>query len=313
MTKSDASEASFERKLIDPPEEARRDPGQAVARLIQIMAILRSPEGCPWDRAQSLQSLKPFLIEEAYELIEAIDEGDPAHHREELGDVLLQVVFQTEIQRGEGRFDLASVMSELSDKLVFRHPHVFGDLKLESEAALHVMWEAKKQAKRPRTSLMAGIPKGLPALMEAEKLGRRAARVGFDWPEVSGPLRKLEEEKAELLEAMASGDRAAIEAELGDLLLTVTSVARALKVSSEEALRGANRRFKARFEHMEAALEGTGKPLETLSLAELDALWERAKISACFQASHSTKDEPQLQSPAQADEPPRRRGAQEPE
>jgi MazG family protein len=250
-------------------------------RLMDIMTALRSPEGCPWDREQDLETLKPFLIEEAYEVLDAIDSGDHAAHREELGDLLFQVVFQAQIRDEEGAFNLTDVAQTLADKLERRHPHVFGAGASMSREEVRVSWDQIKRAERDEKgrdpSALAGVPAALPALLRADRIGKKAASVGFDWPDTVGVYEKISEEVAEVREAVQSGDRSAIQHEIGDLLLAVTNLSRHLKVEPESALQDANRRFDARFRAVERyALEG-GSEVRELSLSALDSLWERAK------------------------------------
>jgi len=257
--------------------------------LLDIMARLRSPEGCPWDREQTHASLKRYLLEEAYELLDAIDAGDDAALIEELGDVLLQVVFHAQIASETGRFTMADVVDGLVRKLLRRHPHVFGDAHAEDAAAVVRTWEAIKQREKAgreateESSLLDGIPRHLPALLEAEKLQDRAARVGFQWDDVAGAWEKVHEELAELKQASteegeaAEGARARVVEEFGDVLFALVNVARYLQVDPEQALRAANAKFRRRFRHIEARARAQGRRLEDMTLAEMDALWEEAK------------------------------------
>ncbi|MEZ4472523.1 MAG: nucleoside triphosphate pyrophosphohydrolase [bacterium] len=251
--------------------------GQAFGRLVALMARLRAPDGCPWDRRQSLQSLRAYLIEETYEVLEALDDDDPVAHREELGDLLFQVVFQARIREEEGHFDAAAVADGIREKLERRHPHVFGDAQLDDPEAVARSWHAIKAREKPRESALDGIPRGLPALLRAERLGARAARVGFDWPDVEGVLAKLEEEQRELAAARADGDAAAVHHEVGDLLLTVASLARHLGVDPEAALEAANHRFEQRFRGVESRLQAAGGRVQDADAATLDAAWEAVK------------------------------------
>jgi len=247
-------------------------------RLVAIMARLRGPDGCPWDREQTLKSLSPYLLEETYELLEAIDAGDPVAHREELGDVLLQVVFQARIREEEGAFDLGDVAQGIADKMERRHPHVFGDEKAETAEEVVRSWEALKDAeKSERASVMDGVPDALPALARSQKLQLRAARVGFDWTQLEDVLHKLEEELEELHHARNLGDAEAMEAELGDLLFSVVNLGRHLNVSAEDALRGSARRFERRFREVERRLGASGRTPADASLSELDELWDEVK------------------------------------
>ena len=268
--------------LLSPTDPDRCSFGQTFERLVGIMGRLRGEAGCPWDRAQSLESLKPFLLEETYEVLDAIDQGDPEAHKEELGDLLLQVVFQAEIRRQEGRFDAADVAQAISDKLVRRHPHVFAGDHTDRAEATELesgwkRWEAIKASEKGPRSTLAGVPRALPALLRAQRVQEKASRVGFDWPEVSGPLDKLTEELGELREAMAQGDREAISHELGDLLFSLVNLARFLDLVAEEALRSTVDRFTRRFEYVEAQARTTQRPIEDHTPEALDALWEEAK------------------------------------
>jgi MazG family protein len=250
--------------FIDPT------PGGMVGA-IQVMARLR--EECPWDRKQTHESLVKNLIEEAYELVEAIGSGSEGQLEDELGDVLLQVLFHSNIARQAGAFDIEDVAEALRQKLVRRHPHVFGNVEVEDAEEVKANWEQIKETERgeARQSLLDGVPVGMPALERAAKIQRRAADIGFDWPQAAPVLDKLFEEVEELREAVAEMNR--VPEELGDVLFTVVNLARHLNVDPELALRGATERFISRFE----AMEKMGGPLAGLSLAELDELWERAK------------------------------------
>ncbi len=251
--------------------------------LVAIMQRLRSPQGCPWDREQTHDSLAQHLIEEAYELIEAVENRRSQALCEELGDLLLQVVFHAQLAAERGEFGIRDVLRRLLDKLYHRHPHVFGDLEVSgSEEVLH-NWEQLKlleYAEAPRQSVLDGIPRGLPALQRAQKLQRRAARVGFDWEDWVAPRAKLEEEIAELDAALASGDSEAICHEVGDLLASVVNLCRLAGVDAEQALRQANRRFEQRFRYLEQAAREQGRELSQMSLAEMDEFWEAAKSAS---------------------------------
>ncbi len=247
--------------------------------LVRVMATLRDPSaGCPWDREQTLGTLKAYAVEEVYELLDAIDDGRPDLHRDELGDVLLQIVFQAQIRAEEGAFDAYDVCRAIAAKMVRRHPHVFGDEEVGSAAESRGAWERIKEqerAGRPEpSSALDGVPRSLPALLRASRLGEKAAAVGFDWAAEADVLPKIREEIAELEEALAAGERGAVAAEFGDVLLSLSSLARHVGVEPEDALRGANDRFTARFRRME---ELSDAPLSTLDAAALDALWLRAK------------------------------------
>ena len=248
-----------------------------LARLIEIMRRLRDPEsGCPWDRAQDYRSLAPYTLEEASEVVEALERGDLVSLRDELGDLLFQVVFLSQIAAEEGRFGFHDVAAGIADKLERRHPHVFEDPAAAADPAKG--WDAIKAVERRsrgEQGALAGVPRSLPALARAEKLGRRAARVGFDWPDAAGARAKVMEEIAEV--DAAAGDPAAQAAELGDLLLAVTSWARHLGIDPETALREANRKFETRFAAMEAAAAARGFEPATLDAAQWDGLWNAAK------------------------------------
>ena len=261
--------------------------------LLQLMARLRHPEhGCPWDLKQSYASIVPYTLEEAYEVADAIERGDFDHLPGELGDLLFQVVYYSQLAAEEGRFGFAEVVDGITAKLIRRHPHVFpnGDLyaapdaqKLE-EAAVKQRWEELKAEERAaraaapeQLSLLDDVPQALPALSRAAKLQKRAAQVGFDWPEALPVLDKVREELDEVLEAMSENDPQAIAEELGDLLFVVVNLARHLKVEPEAALRAANGKFERRFRFIEQALREAGRPIENCSLDELDALWGEAK------------------------------------
>jgi MazG family protein len=254
---------------------------EAVERLLGIMARLRGPDGCPWDREQTLETLRPYVLEETYEVLEAIDDGDPRAHREELGDLLLQIVFQAQLARERGDFDFADVATAISDKLVSRHPHVFGDAEVRSSEAVLKQWAAlkreEKRAKGGGKSVLEGVPRELPALARAERLTEKASRIGFDWPDAAGPRAKIAEELAELDEAIATGDARRVESELGDVLFAVANLPRKLAIPPEEALRRAVTRFVARFEYVEAGLERAGVGHGEATLEQMDALWGEAK------------------------------------
>ena len=254
------------------------------------MTRLRDPQtGCPWDREQTLSSLKPCVLEETYELLAAMDRPeDKANHVEELGDVLLQVMFQSVMAEQEGRFTFDDVANAISDKLVHRHPHVFGDVKADDAATVLRNWEQLKQMehkKEARHSALDGVPPTLPALLKAQRTQEKAARVGFDWKDAAGPMAKIEEELGELKAEIAKlGDagvpparKEGVKEELGDLIFSVCNLARHLGVDSESALEGTTAKFSRRFRAVEAGAKERGKPLKDMTLAEMDALWEQAK------------------------------------
>jgi len=245
------------------------------------MTKLRGPDGCPWDRKQTLASLKPFIIEESYEVVDAIDSDDRAALAEELGDFLLQAVFVAEITREEGSFDINDAVTAIHDKLVRRHPHVFGDVEAHDAEQVLVNWEKLKNEERKaeNKSVLAGVPASLPALLKASRLTEKAARVGFDWRRTEDVFEKLDEETAELREAIDSADATNIHDEIGDLLFTIANIARKLNVNAEEALQSSNRKFRRRFESMESKVRGRGQNLDQLTLEQMDALWDEAKAA----------------------------------
>jgi len=251
----------------------------ALEEFQETVAHLRAPEGCPWDREQTHKSIRGNLLEETYEALEALDRDDPVHLEEELGDLLLQILLHAQIATEAGEFRMADVVGGVDAKIRRRHPHVFGEVKISSVGDVLRNWEEIKAGEREQEGkedrgLFGGVPLAMPALEQAIGYQKRAARVGFDWPEISGVRAKLDEELGELDAAQNDEER---EAELGDLIFAAVNYARWLKVDPEAALREANARFRARFEHVEAAAKRLGKPLKGMSLEELDALWEQAK------------------------------------
>lgn len=254
-----------------------------VKELERLMAALRAEDGCPWDREQDHHSLKKYLIEEAYEFIDAIDEGDDAKMASELGDVLLQVVFHSQIAREEERFDLQEVARRCCEMLVRRHPHVFGDKHCGDAEAVMDQWEAIKKteaAGKERSSVLDGVPKYLPSLAYAEKLQKKASKVGFDWRQLSGPMEKIDEEVAEVKEALASGDQEHAREEMGDLLFAVVNSIRFIGGDAETLMRQACHKFSDRFRRMEAQVKESGKRLNDYGLEELEALWQQAKLTS---------------------------------
>jgi len=253
-----------------------------IDRLLGIMARLRDPEhGCPWDREQTWGSIVPHTIEEAYEIAEAVERGDVDQVRDELGDLLFQVVFQSRIAEEQALFRFDDVADAISNKLERRHPHVFGDATIGSAAEQTAAWEehkaAERRAKGGAAGALDGVTLGLPALVRAAKLGRRAAQVGFDWPGAAGVLEKVREEIEELQRALATGDSAHVREELGDLLFSVAQLSRHLDVDPEAALRDAGGKFERRFRRIEAFLAEEDRTAADASMAELEALWARAK------------------------------------
>jgi nucleoside triphosphate diphosphatase len=253
--------------------------------LLEVMARLRDPEsGCPWDREQSFATIAPYTLEEAFEVADAIERGDLGELRDELGDLLFQVVFHARMAEEQGAFDFADVVGGLVEKMRRRHPHVFGGARIEDAEAQSRAWEGHKARERAARSqgLLDGVPLSLPALARAQKLGRRAARAGFDWPDAGAVLDKLAEEEAELAEAIAGRDGRpeAVEEELGDLLFTVANLARHLEVDAEGALRRASLKFERRFREVEARLAAAGRSPEDAGSEELERLWNAVKASA---------------------------------
>lgn len=251
-------------------------------KLLDIMAALRDPvQGCPWDREQTFATIAPYTIEEAYEVADAIDRQDMAALREELGDLLLQVVFHARMAEEGGSFGFDDVVHAIADKLVRRHPHVFGDEHVASAAEQRDAWEALKAREQGRDAggaqrVLGGVARALPALSRAAKLGRRAAGVGFDWPDMAGVLDKVREETVEVEEA-ARNDRARLAEEIGDLLFAVANLARHADVDPEEALRLANRKFEARFDAVEGRVRQSGRSWRDFSALELDEIWTQVK------------------------------------
>jgi tetrapyrrole methylase family protein/MazG family protein len=247
---------------------------EALDELVDIMKVLLAPGGCPWDREQTHESLVRYLIEEAYEVVEAINEGDMHKLCEELGDLLLQIVFHAALAEQDGHFDFADLTRAVSKKMVDRHPHVFGSVHLQTSEDVLDIWEDLKK-KEGKTSLLEGIPKGMPALMRAEKIQEKASRVGFDWPSVQGALDKFQEELNELAEAQ--NDEEIVE-EMGDVLFALVNVARFKKVEPEQALQQANDKVTRRFNYIEQKVKESGRIFADLSLAEMDQIWDEAKV-----------------------------------
>jgi len=258
-----------------------RVPKRSFDELVALMTTLRGPGGCPWDRKQTLATLKPFIVEESYEVVDAIDRNDRQALAEELGDFLLQAVFVAEITRGEGSFDIYDVITTIHDKLVRRHPHVFGNVEAKDAEQVLVNWEKLKNEERKaeNKSVLAGVPQSLPALLKASRLTEKAARVGFDWRRAEDVFAKIDEEIDELREAVGEEDAGKTHDEIGDLLFTIANIARKLGVNAEEALQSANRKFMRRFESMESAVRAKGRNLDQLTLEQMDALWDDAKAA----------------------------------
>ena len=262
----------------------------ALDRLLAIMARLRAPDGCAWDREQTPATLKPQMLEECYEVIEAIDSGSAGHLTEELGDLLLHIVFQAQIAREEGKFGFVEVANGIAEKLIRRHPHVFGDQKTDDPAKIVAQWNELKKAEKPeRASALDGVPRALPALLRAEALQKKARHVGFDWPDARGSLDKVREEIAEAT-AEIEADLAMVQAsetrlppgektaeELGDLLFSIVNLTRHLKLDAEGLLTAANDKFTRRFQAMEERIKAGGKAVASCTLEELDAAWNAVK------------------------------------
>jgi tetrapyrrole methylase family protein / MazG family protein len=250
-----------------------------MARLVDIVARLRAPGGCPWDRKQTLQSLKPQMLEECYELLDAVDSGDRAHHAEELGDLLLHIVLQAQIRSEQGAFSFDEVAHGIADKLIRRHPHVFGDVKVRGSRQVLKNWEAIKTREKgsTRRSVLDGIPRRLPALLRAHRIQSRVARVGFDWEKIADVVAKVREEFGELDEAMARRRKREVQEELGDLLFALVNLSRFLDVNADEALQQANAKFAKRFAEVERRIRQKGRELKDCTLAEMDAEWEQVK------------------------------------
>lgn len=261
-------------EMIDCPEDGRQ-----LERLRAIMHRLRAPGGCPWDAEQTHESIVPNLIEEAYETIDTIQRGDHEHLKEELGDLLLQVVFHAEIAEEAGRYNLDDVAREISDKLVRRHPHVYAQSDAKDTDAVLKQWDDIKRGEKgdEKQPYLHGVGKGLPGIIKAAKLQKKAAKVGFDWPDQAGVIAKLEEELTELKAAIESGDEAQIVDELGDLMFSAVNLARFRKLDPEVLMTAANRKFEERFAAMEQSLADQDLSLEDASLEQMEAAWQAAK------------------------------------
>jgi MazG family protein len=272
---------------LAPPDSDPLPPDEPLDRLRRLVARLRGPDGCPWDREQTLADLRAYLIEEVHEAAAAIDDDDPPALGEELGDVLFLVVFAAELLRERGGAGIAELARAAEAKMISRHPHVFGNEQAHDAAAVRKVWGRRKRSERAASegeqgagSALDGVPATLPTLLQAYRMTQKAADLGFDWPEVEGVLAKVEEELGEVREAIAAPPeprRDRLQAELGDLLFTVANLARHLEIDPDAALAGANRRFRDRFGRMESSLAGESRGMDHLSLDELDGLWEQAK------------------------------------
>jgi MazG family protein len=257
-----------------------RQTGATLPRLVGLMQRLLAPDGCPWDREQTLTTLLPYLVEETYEVVDALHAGSVADHREELGDLLLQVIFQAELRHREGAFGIDDVIEGIVRKLVRRHPHVFGEVHAKNAEEALASWaklKATEKAKKGKKGALDGIPRSAPALVRATRAGEKASAVGFDWPNADGARDKITEELAELDQACKSGDRTAMSRELGDLLFAIVNLARKLDLDGENSLRETIDRFSRRFAYVEDKLEAQGRAVKDASLDEQNALWEEAK------------------------------------
>jgi MazG family protein len=269
-----------ERTAMAESSESLNTQPSSFNRLCDIVAKLRAPGGCPWDREQTHESLLPATIEEAYEVAEAARTKNDAHFREELGDLLLLVVMHAEIARESGRFKIDDVIAEITEKLIRRHPHVFGESNARDAGAVLKQWEAiKREEKKGDQHYLASLPNALPALMRAQKAQSKVARVNFDWTELDDVIAKVEEELGELKNAIKSEEQKSIEDEVGDLLFAVVNLARRCKLDAETALHGATNKFVGRFNLLEDELRSRGKKLGDVDLAELDAIWNQIKMT----------------------------------
>jgi len=267
--------------LLTPDTHMSQAPGALFERLLDIMARLRDADGCPWDREQTRTSLKPYLLEEAYEVLEAIEADEPRAMEEELGDLLFQVVFHAQLARELGQFTIADILHRLCDKMVSRHPHVFGDASVGTPGEALTQWEMIKQrqaqASGRRRSIIDGVPRALPSLLRAQRLQAKAARVRFDWPDAASAWAKVNEEVTEAAGALLTGDRRRIQEELGDVLFSVVNVARLSGIDAEEALGAAIEKFRRRFTRMEADLIAQGKSIGNVGPDDMERSWEAAK------------------------------------
>jgi MazG family protein len=275
--------------LSSPAGPALEKPaGPAFEKLVEIMARLRAPGGCPWDREQTFDSIKPYTLEETYEVLDAIDRRDWDDLASELGDFLLQAVFFAQMASEQKLFDINDCLNAINAKLIRRHPHVFGEESAATGREVLKRWdeikaeERKEKAGKEKTAkadgLLASVPRALPALVEAQQITSRASRAGFDWESIDGVLAKLDEEREEFAQARERGDQSQIEDELGDLLFVMTNLARFVKVDPEQALRRSNAKFRQRFGHVERRLAAQGKTVAGTSMEELEALWQEAKL-----------------------------------
>ena len=273
----------YSQSEADQLTEKQQEAGEKFVELVKIMERLRAPGGCPWDRKQTFDTIKPYLLEESYEVMDAIDKRDWAGLEEELGDLLLQPVFFAAMAAEEKLFTISDSLDAINQKLIRRHPHVFGDANAETPEDVKQRWdEIKKQEKAAKRqaaaeSVLDGVPRTLPALVEAEKITQKAAGVGFEWPDVSGVVAKIQEEAAELANAQSGQSREEIEHEVGDLFFTLVNLARFLKIDPEQALRKTNGRFRRRFQHIEMSIASAGETLSKTPLDRMEELWQEAK------------------------------------
>jgi MazG family protein len=284
-----------QRRTGKSPKKKDLSAGQWFEKLVAVQARLRAPQGCPWDREQTHQTLRTYLIEEAYEVLEALESGNDAKFAEEMGDLLLQIVFHSQIAREENRFTISDVIREIHDKMVRRHPHVFGETRAKDSAEVLRNWEQIKAAERrsksdqakadggdtpaKETSLLDGVSLGLPATLEGFQLTRKAARIGFDWENAGGVFEKMDEETLEVKKALKTNDQSKVEEELGDLLFATVNLSRFLKVDPEIALKKANAKFSKRFRAMERLAREGGREFKDLPREKMEALWDATKFS----------------------------------
>ncbi len=246
--------------------------------LVKIVAKLRGPDGCPWDREQTRESLRPYLVEEFHELIDALKDNDPSGEKEELGDLLFQIILQSQLSKEEGRFDIDNVVEGIARKMMTRHPHVFGDEDLKTSEDVRRWWEGqKKREGKDYGSAVGGVPRSLPALTRAQKIQFKASKAGFDWEKIEDVFEKLDEEIREFKDAVSNNNHEEIEDELGDLFFVLVRIANFVKVNPEDALEKSIRKFIGRFKYMEAEASRRGKSLPGMTLAEMDVLWEEVK------------------------------------
>ncbi len=253
---------------------------EKLIQLLEIMEKLRSEQGCPWDKEQTFKTLIPFLIEEAYEVVDTLEKSDTSHLKEELGDLLFQIVFHAQLAREENQFDMSEVLQAIIDKLIRRHPHVFGDAKVKDAAEVIHNWEQIKDAEKKQRlddSILADVPASFPSLLKAYQLGKKAAKVGFDWPDTIGVFAKIKEEIQELEESIQNKEPMAIHEELGDLFFAIVNLSRHFKMNPEEALRQTNEKFIRRFQFIEKKIRAEKKSWDDFSLKELDSFWDEAK------------------------------------